>query len=96
MNGRELLGVHELVRLRRQLRLLAGDTVQFRLDSTQFFENTQGRPDLDIQGDSIGPRLNILAPTGGNPVPEPSTLSLLSLALGALFAGNRLVRRRQP
>lgn len=80
------------------LNLTAGDTVQFRVDSTQFFENQYQRPDLDIQGDSIGLRLSVLAPGdegpgGESPVPEPSTLGLMSLALGALLARKRFLRR---
>lgn len=67
------------------LNLLAGDTVQFRVDPTQFYTN-QGRPDLDIQGDSIGLRLNVEALIDPNPIPEPSTLGLFSLALGAWAA----------
>jgi hypothetical protein len=74
------------------LNLTAGDTVQFRVDSTQFFQDTQGRSDLDIQGDSIGLRLGVTAPTELNPVPEPSTLGLLPLAIGALYWRNRFVR----
>lgn len=74
------------------LNLLAGDTVQFRVDSTQFFGTTQGRSDLDIQGDSVGLRLNVEALIDPNPIPEPSTLGLFSLALGALFARNRFAR----
>lgn len=71
--------------------LAAGDTIQFRVDSTQFFEQSQGRPDLDIQGDSIGLRLSVTAPDHidpTSPVPEPSS-ALLALAGVVLVAARR-------
>lgn len=73
------------------LNLNAGDVIHFAVDSTQFFTQQSGRPDLDIQGDSIGLRLTVTAPDAGelNPIPEPSSMVLVALALGALALHRR-------